>query len=128
MKRPILAMMLASTVVAFQPVVASAAPAATSAAHAPTKAVPHASVHDVAWRSGQRWGGRQYGHRRHRGIGAGAIIGGIVASALIASAIREGRASDSDFERCEDTYRSFDRRSGTYIGHDGERHVCPYLN
>ena len=71
-------------------------------------------------------GGRGYG--RHRGIGGGAIIGGIVAGALIAGAIRESRASGGDIERCESNYRSFDASSGTYVGYDGERHVCPYLN
>jgi hypothetical protein len=82
----------------------------------------------VAWRGGRGYGdGPHYGHwRGHRGWGPG-IVGGLVAGALIAGAIREGRADDADFERCEDRYRSFDRASGTYLGSDGERHVCPYL-
>jgi BA14K-like protein len=74
---------------------------------------------------GYRHGG--YGYGRHRGIGAGAVIGGLVAGALIAGAIREGRAGGSDITRCEEAYQSFDPASGTYLGYDGERHVCPYL-
>jgi hypothetical protein len=32
-----------------------------------------------------------------------------------------------DVSRCEATFRSFDPRSGTYMGYDGVRHRCPYL-
>lgn len=70
-------------------------------------------------------GGRGYGRR---GSNAGAIIGGLVAGALIAGAVRESRASSGDFERCEATYRSFNPRTGTYVGYDGVERVCPYLN
>ena len=66
------------------------------------------------------------GHHRHGFRGAG-IVGGIIAGALIAGAIRESRAGSSDIERCESAYRSFDADTGTYMGYDGERHVCPYL-
>ena len=86
------------------------------------------SVSGIAWR-GHGYGGgygRGYGGH-HRGFGGAAIVGGIVAGALIAGAIRESRASGSDLDRCESSYRSFDRSSGTYTGYDGERHVCPYL-
>jgi hypothetical protein len=30
-------------------------------------------------------------------------------------------------ERCAATFRSFDPDSGTYMGYDGRRHMCPYL-
>ena len=75
-------------------------------------------------------GYRQYGYNRrnNRGFRGGAVIGGIVASVLIASAIRESRAGSSDLSQCEERYRSFDPRTGTYMGYDGERHVCPYLD
>jgi hypothetical protein len=62
-----------------------------------------------------------------RGWGVGALIGGIVGGALIASAIREGRADDRDIRRCEEDFRSFDPRTGTYINRYGEERVCPYL-
>jgi len=29
--------------------------------------------------------------------------------------------------RCEARYRSFDRRTGTFLGYDGKRRLCPYL-
>jgi hypothetical protein len=35
--------------------------------------------------------------------------------------------ADSAVERCEARYRSFDPASGTYLGSDGRRRVCPYL-
>lgn len=28
------------------------------------------------------------------------------------------------YRYCEDTYRSFNPRTGTYVGYDGERHFC----
>lgn len=75
------------------------------------------------WYRGRRgW----YGGRR-RGPNGAAIIGGIIAGALIAAAIREGRAHQDDIERCEDRYRSFDPATGTYINQYGEERVCPYL-
>lgn len=104
---------------------AGATPVTPKAAVVQTSA---SNLQSVAWRGGRGYGhGPHYGHwRGHRGWGPG-IVGGLVAGALIAGAIREGRADDTDFERCEDRYRSFDRASGTYLGSDGERHVCPYL-
>jgi len=66
-------------------------------------------------------------HRRGgRGAGA-AILGGIIAGALIAGAVREGRAEERDIRRCEREFRSFDRRTGTYINRYGDERVCPYL-
>lgn len=77
------------------------------------------------WYRGRR-GGRWYGSRR-RGPNGAAIIGGIIAGALIAAAIREGRARDYDIRRCEEDFYSFDPRTGTYINRYGEERVCPYL-
>lgn len=71
--------------------------------------------------------GRRGGHHHHHGPGAGAIIGGIIAGTLIAAAISEGRAHEDDIERCEYEFRSFDRRTGTYINRYGEERICPYL-
>lgn len=98
------------------------------AAKAPAFQTAGSNLQTVEWRGGRGYGhGYRHGHwRGHRGWGPG-IVGGLVAGALIAGAIREGRADDADFARCRDRYRSFDRASGTYLGSDGERHVCPYL-
>jgi hypothetical protein len=46
---------------------------------------------------------------------------------LIAPAILEGRATEDMMEQCEDRYRSFVRRTGTYTTYDGEKRVCRYL-
>lgn len=62
-----------------------------------------------------------------RGFGPGAIIGGLIVGGLIAASIREGRADDRDMRRCEEDFRGFDPRSGTYINRYGEERVCPYL-
>jgi hypothetical protein len=78
-------------------------------------------------RGGYRGNG---GYRRGGGgglaIGLGAaIIGGIV---LSEAARAEHRSNNSgDWERCAQTYRSFERSTGMYTGYDGERHTCPYL-
>lgn len=66
-------------------------------------------------------------HRHRRGPSGAAIIGGIIAGALIAAAVREGRAEERDLRRCEREFRSFDRRTGTYINRYGDERICPYL-
>ena len=81
-----------------------------------------------------RRGGYGYGYGRNRGrnIGLG-IAAGIIGGVVISQAARsngyyERRHSGSSArQRCADTYRSFDWSSGTYMGYDGDRHVCPYL-
>jgi BA14K-like protein len=88
-----------------------------------------ATVEQVQYRGrgGYRGNG---GHRRGNGgglaIGLGAaIIGGII---LSEAARAEHRSNNSgDWERCAQTYRSFERSTGMYTGYDGERHTCPYL-
>lgn len=70
---------------------------------------------------------RRHHHHHHGGRGAAALIGGIVAGALIAGAIREGRASEYDMDRCADDFRSFDPETGTIINRYGDEVVCPYL-
>ena len=65
--------------------------------------------------------------RRGRGWGPGALFGGIIAGALIATAISEGRADDRDMRRCDRDFRGFDPRTGTYIDRYGDERVCPYL-
>jgi hypothetical protein len=58
------------------------------------------------------------------GLGA-AIIGGII---LSEAARAEHRSNNgSAWERCAQTYRSFEQNTGMYTGYDGQRHTCPYL-
>ena len=59
------------------------------------------------------------------GIG-GLIIGGILLSEAARSDHR--RVHASDWQRCDQQYRSFERDTGMYTGYDGRRRVCPYLN
>jgi BA14K-like protein len=72
-----------------------------------------------------------YGHRRHygRNIGIGigaAIIGGVILSE--AARAERRRVYSTDHERCAQTYRSFEPRTGMYTGYDGVRRICPYLD
>jgi len=39
----------------------------------------------------------------------------------------DGGYSDDGVARCAARYRSFDPASGTFLGNDGRRHLCPYL-
>ncbi|MDO9412912.1 MAG: BA14K family protein [Pseudolabrys sp.] len=93
-----------------------------------------------------QWRGRG-GHHHHRGYNnGGAIIGGLAAGALLGGIIasqnrgpyyddgyrpvyREapgyyaGGGGDRD-AYCFSRYKSYDPRSGTYLGYDGYRHPC----
>jgi hypothetical protein len=100
------------------------------AAQAAPWAKPSFTVGDSNVTLVDRRGRRHHHHHHRRGGGPGAaaaIFGGIIAGALIASAIREGRADDRDMRRCEEDFHSFDPRTGTYINRYGEERVCPYL-
>jgi hypothetical protein len=87
---------------------------------------------------------RYYG-RRNSGAGiAAGVIGGLAAGAIIGGAIASQQAqaapgvvyqpapgvvyadpgSDAD-AYCAARFRSYDPRSGTYLGYDGLRHACP---
>jgi hypothetical protein len=61
------------------------------------------------------------------GWGPGALIGGIVGGALIASAVSEHRASRNDMDRCARDFPDFSYRTGTFIDRRGNERVCPYL-
>jgi len=74
------------------------------------------NVTNVYWRGGGGWG-----------WGPGALIGGIVGGALIASAVSEHRADHVDMDRCARDFPEFSYRTGTYIARNGTERVCPYL-
>jgi hypothetical protein len=98
------------------------------------------NVETVRWRGGGRgWGGRGWGYG---GFAAGALIGG----ALVArpyygpSPYYYGYApyyappppppaymveDGGDVSYCMQRFKSYDPRSGTYLGYDGNRHPCP---
>jgi hypothetical protein len=104
--------------------------------------------------SGGGGGGYHGGGGYYRGGGGGAFIPGLAAGAIIGGAIAatgggygpgyapgpgyydEGYddgavavapapGGDDAVAYCMQTYRSYDPRSGTYMGNDGYRHPCP---
>jgi hypothetical protein len=103
--------------------------------------------------AGPRYSGGGGGYRR--GGGGGGFIPGAVAGAVIGGALAAGpygyggpgyyapgyyddqyydqgpvavvpdQGGDDAVAYCMQTYRSYDPRSGTYLGNDGYRHPCP---
>jgi len=76
-----------------------------------------------------RNGRRYYRDSNGAEIFAG-VIGGLAAGALIAgaaaNAAQQRAVADADaVEYCESRFRSYDRRTGTYVGYDGVRRYCP---
>jgi len=61
------------------------------------------------------------GRRYYRDSDGAEIFAGIVGS-ILGGAIAAGRNADA---YCERRFRSYDRRTGTYLGYDGRRHPCP---
>jgi hypothetical protein len=87
-------------------------------------------VVDVRWR-GNRWHDGRYRHHgwRHgypHRYGWGPAIGGLAAGAVIGGAIANSRAQAAENDAyCSQRFKSYDPRSGTYLGYDGQRHPCP---
>lgn len=97
------------------------------------------------WHGGGRPGGwhggpvyRRGGGGFYPGLAAGAIIGGALATAPFAYGYSEPYVYDDDFvdapavvgdadaiAYCQQRFRSYDVRTGTYLGYDGLRHPCP---
>ena len=95
--------------------------------------------------------GYAHGYGRGDGYGIGAGAAALAAGAIIGGAMQQNQgydpaqsypvysdqspayddgspqvASDADSTAyCEQTYRSYDPASGTYLGYDGMRHPCP---
>jgi BA14K-like protein len=103
---------------------------------------------------GPRYGGGGGGYYRHGGGGDGGFIPGAVAGVVIGGAIASqgyyggtgyyapgyydngyddggvvavapAPGGDDAVAYCMQTYRSYDPQSGTYLGNDGYRHLCP---
>ena len=81
----------------------------------------------------ERWANTyQRRHRdRDRNDDSSAIIAGIIGFALGAAIVgsqqqaERARTADESFDAyCARKYRSYDRRSRTYMGSDGLRHYC----
>ncbi len=114
---------------------ASAAPARNIA---PAAGLQNNLLQDVQYRRhgyyrGYR-GGYRGGYRRDSGAVAAGVIGGLALGAMIGAAAAQppppayyGRPYGGDRDwlaYCSSKYRSFDPRSGTYLGYDGLRHPC----
>ncbi|MFC5068348.1 BA14K family protein [Flaviflagellibacter deserti] len=118
---------------------AGSAPAAVAAAEKTSNVTEIRSRHGGGhrWHGNRhgRWHGNRGGHRyygyRHRHYGYGyrdyygpAFAAGIIG--LTAGAIAANAGSyDRNDEYCAARFRSYDPRSGTYLGYDGFRHACP---
>ena len=78
---------------------------------------------------------RCYGCAVGAGIVAGAIIGGAIANSqpqyygpgpyYYGAPGYDGPPPGEAVAYCMDRFRSYDPRSGTYLGNDGFRHPCP---
>lgn len=102
------------------------------------------------WHGGRgHWGGPpRGGYYGHRGWGAAPFIGGLAAGAIVGGALAprvyapfpgtyvdnyadetyadDNYAGSGDADGyCAQRFRSYDPRSGTYLGYDGQRHPCP---
>jgi hypothetical protein len=130
------ALMVGATSVSLQP--ATAAPLTVDRSLANPTATPqqvryrHHGWHRHGWRH-HGWRGGYYGYGPgYYGYGPGyygpgAVVGGLAAGAIIGSAIAgsQARAPRSDDAYCFRRFKSYDPRSGTYLGYDGNRHPCP---
>jgi hypothetical protein len=115
---------------------AQALPAASSSALVITQSSTTSLIEEARYRGGygyNRGYNRGYygGYRRNRGAAIGlGIAGAIIGSAIIANEGSRYRRYEgqSGSERCANTYRSYDSDTGTYMGYDGVRRQCPYLD
>jgi hypothetical protein len=80
-----------------------------------------------AYRRGY-YGGRRYyrGRGYRRGYGGAAVAAGVIglaAGAAIASSARSSGYRTRSW--CAQRFKSYNPRTGTYLGYDGRRHACP---
>ncbi|MCX5569342.1 BA14K family protein [Kaistia nematophila] len=94
----------------------------------------HGGGNDWRWRHGNRWhgggwhGGYYYGDN-WGGAAAAAGIMGLATGAIIANSANQPRYYEGGYggdyvAYCASRYRTFDPRTGTYVGFDGYRHRC----
>jgi len=74
------------------------------------------------------WQHRRYHRHRHHGAGAAAaagIIGLGIGAAIASGAAERQYREDREWDAyCFSKYKSYDPRTGTYLGYDGYRHPC----
>ena len=78
---------------------------------------------------GQRHGGGGYrsGHGGGGGGGGdgGAVAAGVIGGLLLGAIIANKAQRNQSANYCAQRYRSYDPRSGTFVGRDGNRYACP---
>ena len=86
------------------------------------------NIETVRWR-GRGWHGRgRYGGGA--GVAAG-VLGGLIVGGMLAAPYYDRPYYGPDYYGgdavgyCMRRFRSYDPRSGTYLGYDGYRHPCP---
>jgi hypothetical protein len=134
-----------ATIAATALLAVSIAPLANSASAMPiapldVKTVAPSGIETVQWR---HWHGGWHGGGFGWGLGAGLIGGAIIAGALTSpyygyygpgpyysygyypgpAYVVPGQGGAVAY--CMQRYRSYDPRSGTFLGYDGYRHPCP---
>ena len=79
------------------------------------------------YRGHRYYGGPRYYGGYRRGYGGAAGLGlGLATGAIIGGAIASQQRATSDaVAYCMSRFKSYDPRSGTYLGYDGLRHPCP---
>ncbi|MBN9013152.1 MAG: BA14K family protein [Rhizobiales bacterium] len=95
------------------------------------------------WHGGGRPSGWHGGHHHRRGgfwpgFGTGVIIGGALSGPYGYYGYGPGYYDDDDYvdapavtvdsgsvAYCKQRFKSYDVRTGTYLGYDGQRHPCP---
>ena len=136
MSKPIAALLTAAAVtigLMSHPGPAVAAPAANAYANVPASDLELVRWYGGGWRGGGWRGGWRGGGWGYYGGGfaAGAILGGMLAAPYYYPApyyadpgyYEEG--PDGAVDYCMRRFRSYDPRTGTYLGNDGYRHPCP---
>jgi hypothetical protein len=82
---------------------------------------------------GQRYGNRWNNHRYYNqprsafpGIAAGIV--GLAAGAAVAGAINNShyQSANAHIRACEAHYRSYDVRTNTFVGYNGQRYACNF--
>lgn len=82
-----------------------------------------------------QWHGHHGGYHHHHG-GDGGAIAGFAAGALLGGVLASQRPyyygggpyayeGGDAVQYCLSRFKSYDPRSGTYLGYDGYRHPCP---
>lgn len=110
--------------------IASAAPVPNALA---IKNAAPTNIETVRWRGR---GGRGWHRRGWHGDGAGVaagVLGGLIIGGMLAAPYYDrpgpyyapGYYGDDAVGYCMRRFRSYDPRSGTYVGYDGYRHPCP---